>query len=69
MFSNIARMQAYNLGRNLIPGGQLSTLLQSGIKTIPPAVQPKHGSTSSTIKGKDVFSVWFLKCVTRTLIF
>ncbi|XP_019768295.2 KAT8 regulatory NSL complex subunit 3 isoform X2 [Dendroctonus ponderosae] len=37
-------------GRNLIPGGQLSTLLQGGIKTIPPAVQPKHGSTSSTIK-------------------
>lgn len=46
-----ARMQAYNLTRNVMPGGQLSTLLQGGIKTIPP-VQQKQPTTSSpsTIK-------------------
>ncbi|KAL1508927.1 hypothetical protein ABEB36_003746 [Hypothenemus hampei] len=39
-----ARMQAYNLGRNVQPDGQLSTLLQSGIKTIPPIQQKTSGS-------------------------
>lgn len=41
-------MQAYGLSRSIIPGGALSTLLQSGIKTIPPS-QPK--SAVSGIKG------------------
>lgn len=41
-------MQAYGLNRSIIPGGNLSTLLQGGIKTIPPS-QPK-GSVSG-IKG------------------
>ncbi|XP_060526642.1 KAT8 regulatory NSL complex subunit 3 isoform X3 [Cylas formicarius] len=31
-----ARLQAYSLTKNVAPGGQLSTLLQGGIKTIPP---------------------------------
>lgn len=46
-------MQAYNLGRNVMPAGQLSSLLQGGIKTIPPVQQQKStGPTSTTIKSK-----------------
>lgn len=42
-------MQAYGMNRSVIPGGNLSTLLQGGIKTIPPS-QPKS-SPASSIKG------------------
>ncbi|XP_050303531.1 KAT8 regulatory NSL complex subunit 3 isoform X9 [Anthonomus grandis grandis] len=45
-----ARMQAYHLGRNVMPGGQLSTLLQGGIKTIPPVHNSK--TSSPQIKGQ-----------------
>ncbi|XP_066254553.1 KAT8 regulatory NSL complex subunit 3-like isoform X4 [Euwallacea similis] len=45
-----ARLQAYNLGRNVMPAGQLSTLLQGGIKTIPAVSQKPIPSSPATIK-------------------
>lgn len=51
-------MQAYGLNRSLNPAGTLSTLLQGGIKTIPPS-QPK--SSVSGIKGKFKLEHEFIK--------
>ncbi|XP_050303527.1 KAT8 regulatory NSL complex subunit 3 isoform X6 [Anthonomus grandis grandis] len=59
-----ARMQAYHLGRNVMPGGQLSTLLQGGIKTIPPV----HNSKTSSPQIKVLENVTLTSQATAKLI-